>query len=386
MKLKYLMVTNAKELIEEVGIIETLTRASALAKDYVYDLRAKGGISFSDPVKGQFPSIHVVRKTMPEAWEVISMALLGIGEKIHTHYDPVDGDGEFLSFPSLDATVMAHIEEPFSDRNMHQHFLGGWMGFGDYQAEMEGAKDHWVLDPRDVIKALKNGTFDEIREHTGWLYSYSQRFRTFPFLDIEANPQTINQLQSVINTLIKRPTSRAAQCITWNPITDHNDGQMKYLIGTGEEREARFEDYHAPCLQRLWWRLGETDEGYTLNLNTDWRSRCHLKAFPSNIYGMVEGIFEPMRKDLEDALGVPVKTGRYVDKSDSLHIYGHYLDPRIQGLDAEAYIQDIFKIAEGQPFEDRLVLPGTPMYDIMREDIEAEYRKRKQNPDFDRNL
>ena len=93
---------------------------------------------------------------------------------------------------------------------------------------------------------------------------------------------------------------------------------------------------------------------------------------------------EPMRKDLEEALQTPIKIGRYVDKSDTLHLYGHYLDPAQQGLDAEAYLQDIFRIAEGQSIEERLILPGTPMYDIMQEDINAEYQKRKANPDFDR--
>ena len=376
--------TNAKEMIQEKGILDTLKYAREVARKYVYDLRDKGKISFSDPVKGNFPSMHIVRKTMPEAWEDISMALLGVGTEIHTHYDPKNEKGEFTSFPSLDATVMAHIQEPFSDERFHKHFLGGWLNFGDYKAEIEGVKDHWVLDPGIVVDTLKKGKFDEIKEHTGWLYSYSQRFRAFPFLDINANPQVINQLQSVIDNLVRRPTSRAAQCITWNPITDHNDGQMKYIDKKGNEKEARFSDYHAPCLQRLWWRLSKTEEGYTLNLNTDWRSRCHLKAWPQNIFGITEGIMEPMRRELEKALKTPIKIGRYVDKSDSLHIYGHYLDTEQQGLDAEAYLQDVFRIAEGQPIEERLILPGTNMYDIMKEDIETEYNHRKENPDFDR--
>ena len=82
--------------------------------------------------------------------------------------------------------------------------------------------------------------------------------------------------------------------------------------------------------------------------------------------------------------GVPVARGSYTDISDSLHLYGHYLDPRKQGLDAEAYLEDVFKIAAGEPIEERVILPGTDMYDMMMEDIEKEYRLRKNNPDYGR--
>ena len=33
---------------------------------------------------------------------------------------------------------MMHIEEPFGEPRFHKHYLGGWMGFGDYRAEIEG--------------------------------------------------------------------------------------------------------------------------------------------------------------------------------------------------------------------------------------------------------
>ena len=380
------MVENVKEMIKKEGILKTLTHAKKVARDYVYDLRKKDEkFSFSDSIEGHEPTIYVVRKTLPEVWDVITMTLLGIGTDIHTHYDPVDEKGNYTSFPSIEATVLAHIEEPFSEKRFHKHFLGGWLGFGDYKAEIEGVKDHWVLEPGIVVDFLKKGKFNEIKDYGSWLYSYSQRFRAYPYLDIEAKPQTINQLQSVLDNLTKDPESRSAQCITWDPRWDHKgQGQMKYKDENGNEKLAIFDDYHAPCLQRLWWRLLPTKEGYSLNLNTDWRSRCHLKAFPQNIFGITEGIMEPMRKDLEEALQTPIKIGRYADKSDTLHLYGHYLDPAQQGLDAEAYLQDIFRIAEGQSIEERLILPGTSMYDIMQEDINAEYQKRKANPDFDR--
>ena len=373
-----------KKMLEEFGPIETFNKARETAKGYVYGLRAQGKISFSNPVEGENPSIHIVRRTRPEVWEDTFMALVGIGREIHTHYDLGFGKKEFESFPSLDATVMMHIEEPFSEPLFHMHFLTGQ--FGDYRAEMEGIKDHWVLDPGVIVDMLKKGKFKEIKGHTGWLYSYSQRIRNYPYIDIEGNPQVINQLQSVINNFVADPLSRSAQVITWDPRWDHNDGQMKYKDEDGNEQKAIFDDYHAPCLQRIHFRLFPFEGGYKLNPNTHWRSRCHPKAAPHNIDGMLEGLLELQRKDLENALKKPVVMGRYIDISDSLHVYGHYLDPRMQGLDAEAYLEDIFRIASGEPIEKRLILPGTPIHEMTLETIELEYKARKSDPDHGRNL
>jgi hypothetical protein len=111
-----------------------------------------------------------------------------------------------------------------------------------------------------------------------------------------------------------------------------------------------------------------------------------LKAVPTNIYGITEGMHEEVRRGLEEALGMPVRRGSYADINDSLHLYGHYLDPRLQGLDAESYLEDIFRIASGEPIEERVIMPDTPMYEMMMEDIEKEYTFRKQNPDHGREV
>ena len=91
---------------------------------------------------------------------------------------------------------------------------------------------------------------------------------------------------------------------------------------------------------------------------------------------------EEVRRNLEKELGVPVAKGSYTDISDSLHLYGHYLDPRMQGLDAESYLEDIFRIASGEPISERVIHPGTDMYDMMMEDIEKEYKFRTENPNY----
>jgi len=367
-----------KDLLKQLGPEGTFQEARRVAREYTYRLRAQGRLSFSEPSPRHYPTIHIVRRTVPEVWEDITMALMGIGQEIHTHYDPTSKDGTFVSFPSLEATVMMHIEDPFGEPRFHKHYLGGWLGFGDYRAEIEGVKDGWMISPALVAQKLREGRFDEIKGDERWNYTYSQRLRAYPYFDFRGELRTINQLRSVVHNLAKNPTSRSAQCITWDPRWDHNDRQM----GPFE-----WNQYHAPCLQRFWFRLQPKADGpgYVLNFNGHWRSRDHLKAVPSNIYGILEGIYEEVRRELQKELSVPVERGSYTDINDSLHLYGHYLDPRLQGLDAESYLEDIFRIASGEPIEQRVIMPGTEMHAVMMEDIEKEYRFRKENPDFGRN-
>jgi thymidylate synthase len=366
-----------RDMLSEQGPEATFAEARRLARDYTYAQRADGRISFSEPSERHLPTIHLSRRTLPEVWEDGLMALMGIGQEIHTHYDPTDKSGKYTSFPSLEATVMMQIEEPFGEPRFHKHFLGGWLGFGDYKAEIEGVKDGWMIQPADVAKAMKEGRFDEIRGDERWNYTYSQRFRSYPYFDFHGELRTINQLRQVVDNLTRNPTSRSAQCITWDPRWDHNDTQMGPF---------KWDAYHAPCLQRFWFRLQERKGGggFILNVNGHWRSRDHLKAVPSNIFGVTEGMHEEVRRGIEEKLRVPVERGSYTDINDSLHLYGHYFDPRLQGLDAESYLEDVFRIAAGEPMEHRLVLPGTPMHEMMMEDIEREYRFRMENPNFGR--
>ncbi|MBN1558003.1 MAG: hypothetical protein JW951_07645, partial [Lentisphaerae bacterium] len=239
---------------------------------------------------------------------------------------------------------------------------------------IEGVKDAWMISPEAVAQAIRGNRFDEIKGDERWNYMYSQRLRAYPYFDLEGAPRAINQLDSVVRNLKQNPTSRSAQCITWDPRWDHNDGQLGPY---------RWDQYHAPCLQRFWFRLyaNTEDEGYTMHVNGHWRSRDHLKAVPSNIFGITEGIHEEVRQALERELGVPVARGSYTDINDSLHLYGHYLDPRLQGLDAQSYLEDVFRVASGEPIEARVIMPGTPMHEMMLEEIEKEYQWRKTHPE-----
>ena len=365
------------DMIKKNGLIPTFEEARRVARVYALQLREKGKISFSDPVEGEIPTIHISRRTLPEVWEDTTMALMGLGYAVHTHYDPSNKQGEFQSFPSLEATVMMHIREPFGEPRFHKHYLGGWMGFGDYKAEIEGVKDGWMISPAEVAEKMRKGKFSEVNKDHRWNYTYSQRFRAYPYFDYNGKFKTINQLQSVVNALKREPLCRSAQCITWDPRWDHNDGQMDGM---------KWNEYHSPCLQRFWFRLVTEGRGYRLNVNGHWRSRDHLKAVPSNVFGVTEGIHEEVRRNLEKELNVPVSRGAYTDISDSLHLYGHYFDPRRNGMDAESYLEDIFKVAAGEPIEDRLIMPGTDMHAIMMEEINRDYEFRRDNPAYGSNM
>jgi thymidylate synthase len=62
-----------------------------------------------------------------------------------------------------------------------------------------------------------------------------------------------------------------------------------------------------------------------LNLNTHWRSRDLYKAWFMNVFALTD-LQRWMAEQLADRTGASVACGRYMDVSDSLHIYGSYQD------------------------------------------------------------
>lgn len=422
-EVKYIKVPDVSKLVEKKGASFVFYKARNAARRYIEKLKQKGEISYSEPSPGDVPSIHVVRRTLPEVWETVNMALMGVGQTVHSQdYDPKDENEEYLSFPSMEATVTMHIKEPFGEPRFHQQYLAGWMSLGDYKAEIEGVKDHWMISPETVVDMMKKKRFNEIENDTRWKYTYHQRLYSYPFIDIEGNTRTVNQLESLINKLVREPLSRSAQAITWDPRCDHNDGAFG----------VKWKEYDSPCLQRFWFKLVPFKDGYKMGANTHWRSRDHLKAVPQNIYAVTEVIVNKTRLSLQEKMGVPIYMGRYVDINDSLHLYGHYYDQRRQGKDAESALQTVFNICGGRKIsideikaedheftpdyireklkeddnctrfiklrnstykairedmvdiKSRLIYPGTPMYEAALEDINREYEFRVNNPDAGR--
>ena len=63
---------------------------------------------------------------------------------------------------------------------------------------------------------------------------------------------------------------------------------------------------------------------YLLEMNTHWRSRDALKAAFMNMFAVTE-LQKQMAQQISEISGRRVEAGRYVDVSDSFHIYGSYV-------------------------------------------------------------
>lgn len=235
------------------------------------------------------PVFNIEASCLPEAWEAAVLAVWDNGLEIKTQYDK-PGDP-----PSKDATVMITVTDPFAEPRIHKNFPGGPEELEAYRQEVvSGIHDHWI-DP----SAGK------------WTYTYHERL--FSYCPVEelriSNPEKpfspVNQIKYIIDNLSATPYSRRAQAITWMPTAD---------IKTDDP----------PCLQRIWCRLIENPNGgFSLNMNTHWRSRDLYKAWFMNVYAMTD-LQRIISEKISAKLSQPVKVGRYVDITDSLHIYGSY--------------------------------------------------------------
>jgi len=237
------------------------------------------------------PVISITADCLPEAWEKTVLAVWDNGLEVKTQYDK-DEDP-----PSKDATVMITVNEPFSEPRIHKNFPGGPEELESYRQEVvNGIHDHWI-DPASGK----------------WTYTYHERLFSYcPAEDIRnANSpkpfKEVNQIRYIIDYLSQAGHSRRAQAITWMPTADPVT-----------------ED--PPCLQRIWCRLlANEDDSRSLNMNTHWRSRDLYKAWFMNVYALTD-LQKTIAEAIGEKTGVPVKVGRYVDISDSLHIYGSYFN------------------------------------------------------------
>ncbi len=258
------------------------------------------------------PVISITADCLPEAWEKAVLAVWDKGLEVKTQYDKPDDP------PSKDATVIVTVADPFREPRIHKNFPSGPEELEAYRQEVvNGIHDHWI-DPA----AGK------------WTYTYHERLFSYcPVEDIRCadSPKPfkkVNQIQHIIDCLSKTYFSRRAQAITWMPTADPATDDP-------------------PCLQRIWCRLvraeparrgeapsrsqagarltaNKTDE-ITLNMNTHWRSRDLYKAWFMNVYALTD-LQRTIAEKISKKINQPVKVGRYVDISDSLHIYGSYFE------------------------------------------------------------
>jgi hypothetical protein len=85
-------------------------------------------------------------------------------------------------------------------------------------------------------------------------------------------------------------------------------------------------------------------------MNTHWRSRDLFKAWFENVIALTT-LMKKIAEALSQKMSKPIKLGRYVDISDSLHIYGSYFR-EIEG-DPKRGIQSFFDKLKGRSFEER---------------------------------
>ena len=290
---------------------------------------------------GQIPLLLVRGENLPHAWEQAMLAVWEHGVDVRTEYDRRDGEGKFIDPPSRDCTMVIEVTDPFGEPRIHKNFPGGPEELEVYRQEVvEGIHDHWV-DPTDPDK---------------WTYTYHERlYRYSPTEDLD-DPQaprlnSVNQMEYVVNKAAARHYSRRIQAITWMPTADPQTTDP-------------------PCLQRLWFRLLEDDAGeLVLNLNTHWRSRDAYKAWFMNAFALTD-LQRKIAAEVSLRLGRPVRLGRYVDISDSFHIYGSYFS---------AFGPELEKMRKDPDYRKR-AWPSD--YPAVLEMIEETHRKLQEDPDY----
>jgi thymidylate synthase len=282
---------------------------------------------------GFVPVISITADCLPQAWEKAVLAVWDNGLEVKTQYDK-PGDP-----PSKDATVIITITDPFAEPRIHKNFPGGPAELEAYRQEVvDGIHDHWV-DPA----AGK------------WTYTYHQRLFAYCPVENLRDPNSlkafkkVDQIQYIIDKLSDVNYTRRAQAITWMPSVD-----------TGTE--------HPPCLQRIWCRVVTDSNGTRrLNMNTHWRSRDLYKAWFMNVYAITD-LQRIIAEKISKKINRQVTVGRYVDISDSLHIYGSYF--KDVGKEVEKMRQS--------PFTERCWQSTHPAFETM---IKETREKLAKDPD-----
>jgi len=169
---------------------------------------------------------------------------------------------------------------------------------------------------------------------TRWEYTYHGRLKAYgQWREIHdgrsapAGPFVVDQIEGVIRKLVEQPFTRQAQMITWMPNID-------------------LECYDPPCLQSLWYRLVEDEQGVRwLNCNIRFRSNDAWGATFMNMFGFINFNNEVIAAEVARRSRREIRLGRLNWQADSFHIYGK---------DIEAASQRLFNRIATTAFEDRV--------------------------------
>lgn len=255
---------------------------------------------------GYIPILISEGENIPEAWEKACLLTWQKGIEIATEYDK-PGDP-----PSRDATMIMVVRNPMAEPRISRAFPGGLEELEIYRHEVVyGIHDHWI-NPAEGK----------------WTYTYHKRLFAY-----EMEGKVIDQINYIVQKLSSSPFSRRGQAITWNPSLDP-------------------ETDDPPCLQRIFCRLVQTEGKYFLNMNTHWRSRDAWKASFMNIFALTS-LQEMIAGEISKKTGMPVVCGRYVDISDSFHIYGSYyrdFEKFLNTLKARNFAERTWTMEFAEPF------------------------------------
>ena len=267
---------------------------------------------------GSIPVLVARGRSLAETWENSLLLLWKHGARARTQYDRKDEAGHYIDPPSLDATMLMVCEEPVSEPMIHRAFPGGLEDLEEYRLEVvEGVKNHWVRDPSDPG--------DE-----RWEYTYNGRLTAYPAKKVDystgrVSVEPFNQLDYLVEKVAANPFTRRAIAHTW-------------VVGEDNFYES------PPCLQGVWVRALPNDEGgLTLNMDVRFRSRDAYDAAFMNCFAFVH-LMKELARRIEEKTQRPVTLGRYVDFSDSYHIYGRRI------MDFE---ERFLRLYESRSFEER---------------------------------
>ena len=229
------------------------------------------------------PVLNVSGHTLPDAWEKSLVQLYTNGQKISTQYDRPEDP------PSLDSTMMIVVENPLAEPMIHLDMPGGFEDLQEYVMEVcDGIKDHCIRDPHNP-------------NDKRWEYTYHQRLFEYPVLDmtdLSSINFCVDQIEHMCQQLSQCLYTRRAQAITWNVGADTNC-------------------YDPPCLQSIWCRVINNQ----LCMNVRFRSRDAYKAAFMNMFALIQ-LQVRIAKRVSELTNTEIAVGRYVDFSDSYHIYG----------------------------------------------------------------
>jgi len=254
-------------------------------------LRAAGKIGvLADGGGGSIPVLFAKGTCLPEAWENSLVALWVNGCEIRTQYDEKDAAGAFIHPPSRDSTMVMIVTDPLSEPYIHKCFPGGLEDLEEYRQEViEGVKDHWVRDP--------NNPKDQ-----RWEYTYHERMAKY---QVPGLKEAVDQFEVMAQNLAKSPVTRRAQMISWKAWEDPGA-------------------YDPPCWQSFWGRLSRDADGKAvLNINMRFRSRDAFKAAFMNDFAFIL-LAKKLAARVAELRGEEVRLGRFMDQSDSYHVYGSY--------------------------------------------------------------